>query len=54
MLDAGPRGLAGLTSVDLAPARAALGDVEIVVATDVETQLLGIVGATKVFGPQKG
>lgn len=53
-LDAGPQGLAALTSVDFAPAREALAHLEIVVATDVETMLLGIVGATKTFGPQKG
>lgn len=53
-LDAGPRGLADLTSVDVDPAREALSHLEVVVATDVETMLLGIVGATKTFGPQKG
>ncbi|WP_110205061.1 glycerate kinase [Nocardioides daejeonensis] len=58
VLDAGPAGLAGLADpdarVDLTSARAAVDGVELVVATDVETQLLGIVGATKTFGPQKG
>ncbi len=53
-LDKGPTGLAGLESVDLTAALAATAGVELVVATDVETQLLGIVGATKTFGPQKG
>ncbi|HET7682508.1 MAG TPA: glycerate kinase [Marmoricola sp.] len=53
-LTAGPAGLAGLTAVDLAPARARLEGVELVMAADVEHQLLGIVGATKTFGPQKG
>jgi glycerate kinase len=40
--------------VDLTAARAALAGVELVAATDVESPLLGIVGATKTFGPQKG
>jgi glycerate 2-kinase len=53
-LEEGPRGLAGLDSVDLTAARAALAGVELVAATDVESPLLGIVGATKTFGPQKG
>ncbi|CAM3291132.1 glycerate kinase [Nocardioides dubius] len=53
-LDGGPEGLTGLTSVDLAEARAAVADVALVVATDVDTQLLGLIGATKTFGPQKG
>lgn len=54
VLDAGPTGLAGLESVDLTAARAATAGVDLVVATDVETQLLGLIGATKTFGPQKG
>jgi glycerate kinase len=53
-LDAGPRGLADLTAVDLGPARALLAGTEIVVASDVDNPLLGIVGATKTYGPQKG
>ncbi|RNL79042.1 glycerate kinase [Nocardioides marmorisolisilvae] len=54
VLDAGPAGLEGLDTVDLAPARAALAGVELVLASDVDTQLLGLVGATKTYGPQKG
>lgn len=54
VLDAGPSGLAGLTAVDLQPARAAVDGVELVLASDVDTQLLGLIGATKTFGPQKG
>ena len=54
VLDAGPRGLAGVEAVDLGPARQALAGIELTVATDVETPLLGILGATKTFGPQKG
>ncbi len=54
LLDGGPAGMDGLEGVDLAPARAATAQVELVVATDVETELLGLIGATKTFGPQKG
>jgi glycerate kinase len=54
VLDHGPDGLAGLTGVDLAPARATTAGVGLVLASDVDNQLLGLVGATKTFGPQKG
>jgi len=54
VLDAGPVGLTGLETVDLGPARAAVAGTEIVLASDVDTQLLGLVGATKTYGPQKG
>lgn len=53
-LDAGPAGLDGVTRVDLAPARERLAGVELLVAADVETPLLGMFGATRTFGPQKG
>jgi glycerate kinase len=53
-LDAGGAALAKLTSIDIRPARAALGDVELVAATDVDNPLLGLTGASKTFGPQKG
>lgn len=53
-LDRGPAGLRGITSVDVGPARALLTDVELVGATDVDVPLLGLFGATKNFGPQKG
>lgn len=53
-LDAGPDGLAGVTSVDLAPALERLRDVELVLASDVDNPLTGLRGAPKVFGPQKG
>ncbi|WP_269302690.1 glycerate kinase family protein [Aeromicrobium sp. HA] len=53
-LDAGPSGLDGATEVDLAPARARLEGIELVVAADVETTLLGMFGAARTFGPQKG
>lgn len=53
-LDRGPDGLRGITSVDLQPARALMGAVELVGAVDVDVPLLGLFGATKTFGPQKG
>lgn len=53
-LDAGPRGLEGVTKVDLDPVRRRLEGREVVLASDVTTPLLGLFGATKMFGPQKG
>ncbi len=53
-LDAGPRGLDGITSVDLSAVTERMAGVELVAAADVQTPLLGMFGATKVFGPQKG
>jgi glycerate kinase len=53
-LDAGPAGLRGITRVHLAAARERLDGVAVVAAIDVETPLLGMFGATKTFGPQKG
>jgi glycerate kinase len=53
-LDAGPAGLAGVTTVDIAPCRARLGDVRLVAATDVDNQLTGLFGAAKTYGPHKG
>jgi glycerate kinase len=53
-LDGGPAALAGVTEVDLALARHRLSDVELVIAADVDVPLLGMFGATKTFGPQKG
>lgn len=53
-LRGGPDALAGLTELDLAPARERLAGVELVAATDVDNPLLGLRGATNVFGPQKG
>jgi len=54
VLDAGPEGLSGLDAVDVEPARRATAGVSVVLASDVDNQLLGLVGATKTFGPQKG
>ncbi len=53
-LDTGAAGLQTVTRVDLAPARARLGGVRLVAATDVDIPLTGLFGATKTFGPQKG
>jgi glycerate kinase len=53
-LDHGPDGLSSLESVDLAPARSRLNGVQIVAASDVDNPLLGLIGATNVYGPQKG
>ncbi|MCW2847450.1 MAG: Glycerate kinase [Marmoricola sp.] len=53
-LDQGPAGLPDLTAVSLEAARARLAGVELVLATDVDNPLLGINGATKIYGPQKG
>jgi glycerate kinase len=53
-LDEGPAGLATVTSVTLEAARARLEGVELVLASDVDNPLLGINGATKIYGPQKG
>jgi glycerate 2-kinase len=53
-LAAGVLGLRGVTSVDLAPARERIGGTELIVASDVDNPLLGMFGATNVYGPQKG
>lgn len=53
-LELGGAALADLAQVDLAPLRATLGTVKIVVASDVDNPLLGPNGAAAVFGPQKG
>lgn len=53
-LTEGPRGLAGVAGVDLSAARAAVAGVELVLASDVESPLLGLFGATRNFGAQKG
>jgi glycerate kinase len=53
-LDAGAAGLRGITHVDLAPARDRLDGLNLVAAIDVVTPLLGMFGATKTYGPQKG
>jgi glycerate kinase len=54
VLDGGAAGLAAVSRVDLAPARARLDGVTLVAASDVDNPLTGLFGATKTFGPQKG
>lgn len=53
-LDGGPAALAGITTLDLTAAVDRLAGVELVIAADVDVSLLGMFGATKTFGPQKG
>lgn len=53
-LAGGVDGLDGMTRVDLDPVRRRLADVELTMASDVDNVLLGLFGATKTFGPQKG
>lgn len=53
-LDRGPDGLRDITRLDLSGARERLDGVTLVAATDVDVPLLGMFGATKTFGPQKG
>ena len=50
----GRRRPGGLTAVDLARGPGAGRGVRLVAASDVDNPLLGLLGATKVFGPQKG
>lgn len=47
-------GLARLVTADLDPAREALDGVQLIIASDVTSPLLGPEGAAGVFGPQKG
>lgn len=53
-LTGGAAGLAEVGEVDVSAAQEAVAGVELVVASDVDNPLLGITGATKIFGPQKG
>jgi glycerate 2-kinase len=53
-LEHGPAGLAALDGVDLGPARERVDGVTLVAASDVDNPLLGLIGATNVYGPQKG
>ncbi len=53
-LDAGASALEGVTEVDLSAARLAVRGVRLAAATDVDSPLTGLFGATKVYGPQKG
>lgn len=53
-LRGGPRGLETLTAVDLSRVHERCAGVELVLASDVDNPLLGLRGATNVYGPQKG
>ncbi len=53
-LSKGAAGLANLTEVDLEPARTRAAGIEFVAASDVENPMLGLRGATNIFGSQKG
>lgn len=53
-LRGGAAGLADAAEVDLAPARARMEGIELVLASDVDNPLTGLFGATKAYGPQKG
>lgn len=53
-LAAGPLPLADLEGVDLAAAVDGCAGVELVAASDVDNPLLGLIGATSVYGAQKG
>jgi glycerate kinase len=53
-LDVGGIFLDGVTRVDLSIARGLVDGVEIVAATDVDSPLTGLFGASKTFGAQKG
>ena len=54
ILDCGAMLLDGITSVDLAPAKARLEGIELVAATDVDIPLTGLFGTTKAFGAERG
>lgn len=53
-LDAGPEALSGVSVVDVTAVRERLAGVRLIAATDVGAPLLGMFGASKTFGPQKG
>jgi glycerate 2-kinase len=53
-LDGGVTALDGITSVDLSTPRDRLRGVTITCASDVDSPLTGLFGATRTFGPQKG
>lgn len=53
-LTGGPTTLSTLTRVELSAARARVAGVELLAASDVDNPLLGLRGATNIFGPQKG
>ena len=50
----GATALGALAAVDITPVRQRVGNVRLVAASDVTNPLLGLRGATNVYGPQKG
>lgn len=53
-LSSGGAALKALSKVDLSAALEKISGIELIVASDVDNPLLGLRGATAVFGPQKG
>ena len=53
-LDSGGAALKKLATLDLTPALSRVAGIELIVASDVDNPLLGLRGASAVFGPQKG
>lgn len=53
-LDHGGYSLRDVQTIDLQPARERVRDVQLTIASDVDNPLLGLRGASAVFGPQKG
>ena len=53
-LNSGGAALKALSKVDLSSALENISGIELIVASDVDNPLLGLRGATAVFGPQKG
>jgi len=53
-LNFGGTALKNLSRVDLGPALEKVAGIELIAASDVDNPLLGLRGATAVFGPQKG
>jgi glycerate kinase len=53
-LSSGGAALKALSKVDLSAALEKVSGIELIVASDVDNPLLGLRGATAVFGPQKG
>lgn len=53
-LESGPSGLRGVRDVDLSGAHAAVAGLDLVVASDVTTPLVGMFGTTKTFGADRG
>lgn len=53
-LDQGGFPLRNISTIDLSAARARVAGVQLTIASDVDNPLLGLRGASAVFGPQKG